>query len=140
MESKFNKKSASGEELGQVSAFVISGLAALSSHAVHHPLYTLKSHMMMHGAKFQMHIFWNNIHQSPVRFPFRGEQLLYNVNIVYLLLYCQSFCDVQCLHKLTCMVSTVIALIECFFMRQRYNLEGQLAKLLSTQLAAGLCC
>ena len=73
MEKKFNKTSASGQELGQVPAFCISGLAALSSHLVHHPLYTLKSHMMMHGAKFKGRLFVDNIRHSHVRFLYRGK-------------------------------------------------------------------
>ena len=78
MESKFSKKSANGKELGSMSAFCISGLAALSSHLVHHPLYTLKSHMMMRGSDFQGRMFLDNIRRSPVRFLYRGE---YYVNV-----------------------------------------------------------
>jgi len=73
MENKFNKVSSSGQPLGDISAFGISGLAALSSHLVHHPLYTLKSHMMMHGANFKGRDFLDNIRRSRVRFLYRGK-------------------------------------------------------------------
>ena len=73
MENKFNKVSSSGQPLGDISAFGISGLAALSSHLVHHPLYTLKSHMMMHGADFKGRDFLDNIRRSRVRFLYRGK-------------------------------------------------------------------
>ena len=72
-ENKFIKTSANGEQLGQVPGFFISGLAALSSHLVHHPLYTLKSHMMMHGVDFKVSHFLENIRHSPVRFLYRGK-------------------------------------------------------------------
>lgn len=78
MENKFSKTSRSGKELGQVMAFGISGFAALASHLVHHPLYTLKSHMMMHGSKFKGQLFMENIRVNPVRFLYRGK-LMYSV-------------------------------------------------------------
>ena len=71
IETKLSKFS--GKQLGQVSSFGISGIAALSAHLVHHPLYTLKSHMMMHGADFQFRMFVENTVRSPLRFLYRGE-------------------------------------------------------------------
>lgn len=72
-ENKFIKTSASGEQLGRVIESCLSGSAALASHIIHHPLYTLKSHMMMHGGKFQARLFLGNIRRSPVRFLYRGK-------------------------------------------------------------------
>lgn len=59
---------------GSLSArnFAISMSAAGLSHIVHHPLYTLKSHMMMHGRQFKISIFLKNTFNSPVRFLYRG--------------------------------------------------------------------
>jgi len=71
IENNFSKFS--GKQLDPVSSFGISGLAALSSHLVHHPLYTLKSHMMMRGADFQFRMFVENTVRSPLRFLYRGK-------------------------------------------------------------------
>lgn len=51
--------------------FVLSCTAAGVAHVVHHPLYTLKSHMMMHGSEFNPRIFVGNVWSNP-KFLYRG--------------------------------------------------------------------
>ena len=102
MENKFSKESASGKELGQISGSCISGLAALSSHVVHHPLYTLKNHMMMHGAEFQVRLFLDNIRRSPIRFLYRGEYHVCNISVVSAIL------SAMFTQSRACMISNVI--------------------------------
>jgi hypothetical protein len=52
--------------------FVLSCTAAGVAHVVHHPLYTLKSHMMMHGSEFNPRIFVGNVWSNP-KFLYRGK-------------------------------------------------------------------
>ena len=70
---RFFMTSASGKELGHTETTLISGLAALLSHLIHHPLYTLKSHMMTHGKDFKWQKFGENISKGPLRFLYRGK-------------------------------------------------------------------
>lgn len=52
--------------------FILSGLAACTSHIIHHPLYTLKSQMMFHGHDFRFSAFMRQA-ASP-QFLYRGKQ------------------------------------------------------------------
>ena len=69
-ENRFFKTSDSGKQLEHHETFFISGLAAFSSHLIHHPLY---GHMMKYGKDFNWYKFGQNIRQGPLRFSYRGK-------------------------------------------------------------------
>ena len=52
--------------------FAISGAAACLAHLIHHPLYTLKSHMMYHGHNFSLRQFVRQVVSQPT-FLYNGE-------------------------------------------------------------------
>lgn len=57
--------------------FAVSASAAGLSHMLHHPLYTLKSHMMYYGKDFRMSSFVKESFTSPTGFLYRG--MLYTI-------------------------------------------------------------
>lgn len=63
--------------------FAVSAGAAALAHAIHHPLYTLKSQMMYHGSQFNLLKFLQRSFKEPRGFLYSGTCALVRLPVAH---------------------------------------------------------